>query len=134
MTRMLTAAEFRDLTARQMTERALQDAVVELASRLGWLTYHTHDSRRSQPGFPDLVLVHEPWRRLLVVELKREKGRLSPAQRVWLDALAAAGVTTAVWRPSQLLDGTIRGELSRPPPRSRQPDDQPTILQGEHRC
>jgi hypothetical protein len=99
-----------------MTEETLQDAVLELSQRLGWLAYHTHNSRRSQPGFPDLVLVHGRSRRLLFVELKSTTGRLSPTQRTWLDALAAAGVSTHVWRPGDLLANTIRDELSRPPP------------------
>lgn len=68
-----------------MTERQLQDGIVELARILGWLAYHTHDSRRSQPGFPDLVLVRGE--RLIFAELKSENGRVSPAQKVWLGAL-----------------------------------------------
>jgi hypothetical protein len=110
------AADYRAAAAVQMTEQALQDAVLELAQRLGWLAYHTHDSRRSQPGFPDLVLVNTRARRLLFVELKRATGRLSPTQRQWLDALAATGATAHIWRPSDLLAGTISAELSRPPP------------------
>ena len=48
--------------------------VVDLARTLGWRVYHTYDSRRSQPGFPDLVLVRE---RILFLELKSETGKLS---------------------------------------------------------
>lgn len=69
------------------TEVGFQQAVVELASLRGWLCYHTHDSRRSQAGFPDLTMVRGP--RLVFAELKSEKGRTSPAQRLWLDQLAA---------------------------------------------
>ena len=39
-----------------VTEKAFQTAVVELAELCGWKVYHTYDSRRSAPGFPDLVL------------------------------------------------------------------------------
>src|SRR5688572_19177552 len=39
------------------TERAFQAQVVKYARLMGWTAYHTHDSRRSQAGFPDLVLV-----------------------------------------------------------------------------
>lgn len=81
-----------------ISEKAWQQQVVELAELYGWLVYHTYDSRRSNPGWPDLVLCRAP--ELVVVELKRDKGRLTPAQRVWLDALERSGVETAVWRPA----------------------------------
>ncbi len=37
-------------------EGDFQAGVVRLAELRGWLVYHTHDSRRSQPEFPDLTL------------------------------------------------------------------------------
>ena len=40
--------------------REFMPAVVELAKRFGWLLYHTHNSRRSASGFPDLVMVRPP--------------------------------------------------------------------------
>ena len=40
-----------------LKESDFQRAVIEMARLHGWLVYHTHDSRRSAPGFPDLVLV-----------------------------------------------------------------------------
>lgn len=85
---------------RELSEKEWQGVVVELARRLGYLDYHTHDSRRSQPGFLDLVLVKPP--RVLFVELKAEKGKTSPAQDVWLEALKLCpGVEAHLWRPSQ---------------------------------
>jgi len=65
----------------------------------GWLVYHTHDSRRSQPGFPDLVLVRD---RVLYRELKAATGRVSAEQQVWLDRLERAGADAAVWRPGDI--------------------------------
>lgn len=82
------------------SESQFQAAVIALAKRLGWLCYHTHDSRRSESGFPDLVLVRPRDGRLLCAELKVGKNRPTGPQRLWLDALNAAGVTAVVWRAS----------------------------------
>ncbi len=121
----LTPAEFRVLVAADMTEAVLQSRVLDLARALGWLAYHTHDSRRSQPGFPDLVLVHvapasssapPAVGRVLFRELKTERGVLRPAQRTWLDTLMRAGADAAVWRPSDLLSEHIRHDLERTEP------------------
>ncbi|HZC06449.1 MAG TPA: VRR-NUC domain-containing protein [Ktedonobacterales bacterium] len=80
-------------------EAAFQAAVIELAQLTGWLVYHTHDARRSAPGWPDLALCKPP--RLLLIELKTTHGRLRPEQLVWLTALAGcAGIEAAVWRPA----------------------------------
>ena len=38
-------------------------------------------------GFPDYVICHEQKRRLLFVELKSEKGKMSPDQQLWFDTL-----------------------------------------------
>ena len=87
--------------AGQITEKQWLQQVRDLARLLGWLEYHTYDSRRSSPGFPDLVLVHRAHRRLIFAELKRERGRVSPAQQEWFDALREAGQEAYVWRPSE---------------------------------
>lgn len=79
-------------------EDSLLDRVTQLARLHGWLVYHTYDSQRSEPGFPDLTMVRGG--RVVFRELKREKGRVSPHQKVWLEALATAGADAAVWRPS----------------------------------
>ena len=73
-----------------MTEKQLQQAITDAAQLLGWLVYHTHDSRHSAKGFPDLVMVRGG--RLLFVELKAEKGKLSPEQRAWFQALVSVSV------------------------------------------
>jgi len=81
------------------TEKQFQAAVVELARLTGWLCFHTLDSRRSEPGFPDLVAIRPP--RVLFIELKVEKGRLSRAQEHWLKLLRLVPcVEVFVWRPS----------------------------------
>jgi VRR-NUC domain-containing protein len=47
----------------------------------------------------DLTLVRD---RVVWVELKTETGKVSAAQREWLDALKAAGAEAYIWRPSDL--------------------------------
>lgn len=70
----------------------------ESEEQTGWLCYHTHDSRRSAPGFPDLVLVRPPV--VLFAELKSERGRPKPEQAAWLEALRASrSVEVGLWRP-----------------------------------
>lgn len=78
------------------SEASFQSTVLQLAELHGWRTYHTHDSRRSNPGFPDLVLVRDGV--LIFAELKSETGRVSPAQTEWLGELE--GVAQRVARPS----------------------------------
>ena len=80
-----------------MTEREWQAQVVEAATLTRWRHYHAYDSRRSDPGWPDLVLARAP--ELLMVELKTDTGRLSRAQREWMQVLTACGVECHVWRP-----------------------------------
>lgn len=81
-----------------MRERDWQQTVLDAARLLGWLCYHTHDSRRSEPGFPDLVCVKDT--EMLFVELKSERGKVRPEQERWLDALGnVAGLTVILARP-----------------------------------
>lgn len=81
-----------------MTERQLQDLIVSAAKLAGWLVFHDHDSRRNEPGFPDLVLVRGS--ECLFVELKSEKGRVRPEQRVWLAAIEKVDtISSGVVRP-----------------------------------
>lgn len=99
-----------------MTEAALQEHVLYLARFYGWLPYHTHDSRRSQPGFPDLVLASELLGLLVFAELKTEKGRQTAEQKEWervltLVATAGTGIAYHLWRPRHLHDGTITRTL-----------------------
>lgn len=88
----------------QMSEAQLLAAVRKLARMQQWLCYHTADSRHSEAGWPDLVLLSVRQHRLLIVELKAEDGRVSPEQHTWLGALAACGIETGIWRPSDLVD------------------------------
>ena len=93
-----------------MTEKAFQSDVMRVAKMLGWLPYHTFDSRRSASGFPDLVLVRE---RVLFRELKVGKNKLSQAQELWRDSIMDAGGDWAEWRETDMDD--IVADLSRRP-------------------
>jgi hypothetical protein len=85
-----------------LRERDWQTRVVDYARLRGWRSYHTHDSRRSVPGFPDLVLVRRG--RCLFAELKSDTGRVSQAQHEWLADLAdVPGLEVHLWRPGDWL-------------------------------
>ena len=88
-----------------MTERDLLDAVRQACRWSALLVYHTHDSRRSERGFPDVVICGPSG--VLFRELKSSTGRLSPAQREWLDKLRQAGADAAVWRPDSWPDQVL---------------------------
>lgn len=64
----------------------------------GWRAYHALDSRGSEAGFPDWVLV----RRGLIyyVELKDQDGVQSAEQKEWALDLELAGQVVFLWRPS----------------------------------
>lgn len=80
--------------ARTMSEVELQNDVIELARRSGWLVHHARPARnvsgwctpiQGDRGFPDLVLAKNGC--VLFAELKSESGRVRPEQRGWIKAL-----------------------------------------------
>ncbi len=89
----------------ELSERQWQAQIVKLAETVGWLCYHTHDSRRSHKGFPDLVMVRAP--EIIFAELKVKSaevkaGQLTAEQNIWIRALAECGdlnFKVYVWRP-----------------------------------
>lgn len=92
---------------RQVTERDWQSKVVRIAILNGWRYYHPPDNKpvngriqKVVSGFPDLTLVRD--RKIIFVELKRETGKLSDEQVVWLDELRKCGIACYVWRPSDI--------------------------------
>ncbi len=92
-----------------LTEAAFLQMVRDLARLCGWLVYHPHDSRRSEAGFPDLLLLRGDV--LLVAELKTDRGRLTPAQELWLLRFRTAGIPASVWRPRDwpLIQAALEG-------------------------
>lgn len=92
-----------------ISERRFQALVVTASTLLGYRVYHTHDSRRSDKGWPDLVLCRPP--RLIFAELKSATGKVKKEQREWLDLLGACpGVEQYLWRPADwpLIEETLR--------------------------
>lgn len=82
-------------------EAGLEAAVRTLCKATGHLFYHTYNSKRSAPGFPDWAIIHPEGGPLYLWEGKSHEGQVSPAQRRWLDALGkATQVETGVVRPS----------------------------------
>jgi hypothetical protein len=81
-------------------EADFQAQLVKAAKRLGWRVFHDFDSRRSEPGFPDLVLASRTQRRVIFAELKSENGQLSEDQAWWAVTLSAAGLEYHLWRPA----------------------------------
>ena len=101
--------------------------VVALGRLHGWIVGYTHDSRRSEPGEPDLRMVHEEWRRVIFAECKDQDGQLTPGrhrgtgrsrrwlpgQDDWARALKACpGVEYYLWRPSD--SDLVEAILSNP--------------------
>ena len=98
-----------DLT---MSEADLKEIVISVAKRYGWLIHHDLPAQNSRgrwltnvqgdAGFPDLILLHPVSGKLLAVELKAERGKLSPLQKRWLMAFDAGSHFNSVWKPSDM--------------------------------
>jgi len=86
----------------KLQEKHFQKQVLDLAKTYHWLCFHTYDSRLSVgTGYPDLCMTRGG--RILYCELKTERGRLRPEQKIWLEALSTCvGVEVYTWRPSQM--------------------------------
>lgn len=101
----------RDPRAGLMSEAELMEAIRALCADLNLKAFHAADSRRSWGrGYPDLTIAGRGgciWR-----ECKTEAGSLSPEQKEWGDRLKLGGENWAVWRPRDLLDGSIGRELA----------------------
>lgn len=99
------AMRLQETVALSLSERDLQRQIVNTAKMLGWMVYHTYDSRKSEPGFPDLIMVRGTI--CIAAEIKAQKGQVTQAQQNWLDALSLTGVNVYVWRPDDWYSGKI---------------------------
>ena len=120
----MNSDELRKAQAAAMSEADLQRLIVGLAQTLEYLVQHCRRSMsqsgrhltaiQGDKGYPDLTIVGHG--RIIFAELKSEKGRLTPGQHEWLEALALAEsddgrVEVHIWRPSQWLSGEIEKVL-----------------------
>lgn len=82
-----------------VSEADFQHCVVDLARWLGWECWRDNDSRRNDAGWPDLALVRDE--RMILCELKTERGRLRAEQAYWMRLLLRVqGVEYYLFRPS----------------------------------
>ena len=95
------------------SEKDFQDTVIEYAQLRGWKVAHFRSVRVQRKngsiyyqtpvqadgaGFPDLCLVRLS--RILFIELKSDKGKVSPAQDEWLKALSGTEKCEVyLWKP-----------------------------------
>ena len=95
-------------TTRRVSEREWLTAVGDCLDYTGWHWMHPLPARRKEGrwvtstqgsgsrGFPDVVAVRDD--RTLFLELKAERGRVSPEQQDWIARLTAAGQEAHVIR------------------------------------
>jgi hypothetical protein len=89
---------------------SLDAHVRKLIKDLGLFGYHPRNSKGSEPGWPDWVIIGRGG--ILYRELKSEAGVLSPEQRHVGELITRAGGKWRVWRPRDLLSGQIARELA----------------------
>ena len=88
-----------------MSEAEFQTQVISIARMYGWRVQHSRAVQmangkwltpiQGDAGFPDLLMVHPVSGKILAVELKAEKGKLSPLQKRWLMAFDVSLVRAA---------------------------------------
>ncbi len=107
-------------TSVQISERDLQNAIVDAAhlygydvfharpalSKNGWRTPVQYDGK----GYPDLTIVGND--RIIFAELKSAKGKLGREQEQWLEGLAKVASVTdrvrvCVWTPADWPDRVL---------------------------
>lgn len=112
-----TLDTFEAMVCADISEAEWTAHAIALLQAHGWTVAHFRPARTATgwrtavqgdgAGFPDLVAIRslvgvaEPTARLLAIELKTEHGRLTDAQRRWLDLFGAVpGAEAYCLRPS----------------------------------
>ncbi len=119
---------FEQCTDEQMSEKTLQNRIMDRAKRRGWKTAHVGKgiaafTKDGQPifvtamdnGWPDLTLA-KAGHNLIFMELKKEQGEVSDDQKFWLNLLNACGASAIVVRPSDLREGRVTTILNEGSP------------------
>lgn len=93
--------------AANLTERDLQRHVRKFAEDMGWRVAVTWSSIHSPKGWPDLTCCRAG--KLVFIELKTEKGKITPEQREWLNDLndVPGVIFSNVVRPSDWYAGML---------------------------
>ena len=101
---------------RAISEKAWVRSILESAQSFGWvLLQRAWSSQHSPSGWPDLTLARPP--RIIFVEAKAERGKLSERQEQTLNVLRKCGQEVFVWRPSdqvEVIDCFSDGKVIRP--------------------
>lgn len=84
-------------TPPRLTEKQFMAQVVKLAELFGWRCWHQRDSPGTRHGWPDLVCIRRP--RVVFLELKSDRGRLTPEQAATIALLRACDQEAYVIRP-----------------------------------
>jgi hypothetical protein len=91
----------------RITEADFSTQVEGLLNLSGWRWHHSRPARTKDgwvtpisgdPGIPDIIAVRGD--ELIWIELKSERGRLTPGQYAWIGSLRVAGQRVYLWRPS----------------------------------
>lgn len=108
----------------EISEKELQNGIVQVAKILGYHVMHTRSvpvkrgkrvvwqaPLQGHPGFPDLCIVGNG--RVLFRELKVGRNVLSAEQAGWIRELELAGADVSVWTGEQWFAGLVEAELRR---------------------
>ncbi len=93
-----------------MAETVFQGRVGTYVTTRGGLHYHTHNSERSEGGFPDSVIVGNY---IMFRELKSDSdsATVSAKQRKWIEKLESVGADVGVWWPIDWETGKAQAEI-----------------------
>ena len=96
--------------SREITEKDFSSQIESLLNIFGWHWCHFRPARTEHgwrtalsghKGFLDYIATKPP--RLLIFELKSEKGKVSSEQQEWIDLLKqCTGAEVYLWKPSQI--------------------------------
>ena len=84
------------------SEAQFQARIIYEAHLAGWWVYHTYDSRKSQPGWPDLHMYHAETGRKLIVECKVNNAYPTFTQKKVHELMKACGDEVLIWRPQNI--------------------------------